>query len=58
VIIDKIDIDCIARFESKDDPPIPADRYAPKTLQVAGKRVKTKAWGNHVFRGFGRIQTG
>jgi hypothetical protein len=43
VVIDQINIDCIALLEAEDDPPVGAHGNAPITGKLAPQRVQPEA---------------
>ena len=58
MIVDEIDIDSVTVLEPKDHAPVSTDRHTPEALQVASKRMKTKARGNHILGGLSGVETG
>ena len=58
MVIDEIDIGGIPVMETKDNPPVPTDGYAPESFEITGQRVKTKSRNGHVVGRFSCIQTG
>jgi hypothetical protein len=59
VVVRKVDIKGIALVEAEDDPPVPGDGDAPKSLEVTLQRVEVPAGKQpHVTRLLGRIEGG
>jgi hypothetical protein len=56
VIIDQIDVYDIGALEAKNDPPIRADRDAPKIRQIAFELVQPETRQIHVFRRGGSVE--
>jgi hypothetical protein len=58
MIVDEIDIECVAFLEAKNDPPIAADRDAPKALEIAAQPMQAQTHDLHVVDRNGGLQTG
>jgi hypothetical protein len=58
VIIDIINVQCIAVREAEDHTPIGTDRYSPKTFELAFEPVQRESRQIHVGDRPGSIQTG
>lgn len=48
MIIEEIDIECIAFLETENDPPIAADRDAPKAFEIAAQSMQAQTLDLHV----------
>jgi hypothetical protein len=57
MIVDKIDIEGVALVETKNNPPVTADRDAPETFKIATQPVQAEARDVHIVDGPGGVQT-
>jgi hypothetical protein len=58
VIVDQLNIKCVASFEPKNNPPIRSDSYGPAPLAVAFELMEAKAGKIEGLRHRGAIKKG
>ncbi len=56
MVVDEIDVKSVAFLETENDPPIAADRNAPKTPEVSAQSMQAQTLDLHVVNCNGGIQ--
>jgi hypothetical protein len=56
MIVNEVDIGCLAVLEAKDDPPIRAHSDGPKTFEFTFQRMQAESWQPQRLDRFRRLQ--
>lgn len=56
MIVDVVNVECFAVFESKNQSPVPTYRHRPESGESACQRMKSKTWERHILNRHGGIQ--